>query len=62
MTIRAIFQSRTLSLFNYNTQRICQDDAHEKLGKKGPAHFNIHPFLLSQGLVLVHQYSFCHGW
>lgn len=34
MTIRAIFQSKTLSLFNYNAQRICQDDAHEKPGKK----------------------------
>lgn len=35
---------------------------NEELGNKGPAHFNIYPLLLSQGLVLVHENSFCHGW
>lgn len=62
MTIRAIFQSKTLSLFNYNTQRMSQVDVYGELRNKGPAHFNIYPLLLSQGLVLVHEYSFCHGW
>lgn len=34
MTIRAIFQSNTLSLFNYNTQLMREDDAYEELGNK----------------------------
>lgn len=34
MTIRAIFQSNTLSLFNYDTQLMRQDDAYEKPGNK----------------------------
>lgn len=62
MTIRAIFQSKTLSLFNYDTQRMSQADVYEELGNKGPPHLNIYPLLLSQGLVLVHEYSFCHDW
>lgn len=62
MTIRAIFQSKTFSLFNCSTRRISRDDVYDELGSKGPAHFNIHPLLLRQGLVLVHKYSFGHGW